>query len=293
MPLVLTSATPTAGLGSSAVDRVLQGTPATVSNSWYQDGVIADPGTVTVTIERADGTSVVVGQAASGAGAAARSFTLVALQTALLDRLMVTWTTSSLGSLVTYIEVVGGYLFSTATLDSLLQNPTQYTAAQKFAVRTRVENDIEKAIGWTYVPRYAYETLNAPTYGNLYLTQQPVRALRSVETRSGTTWTTVATTAYDYSYNALTGYSWPYGYRNIRVGYEYGEDYPPRDVSDAAALWAKTRLVQGPIDDRELQRFISDTGAVVSLSTPGRGGSWSGIPDVDAVIEANRAPLIA
>lgn len=274
------------------MDRFLVNTPITLSNAFREDGVVVDPGAVTVTITRANGTAVVTGGTASGSGAAARTYSLTAAQNNLLDTYTATWV-SATRTMVTYAEVVGGYLFSTAALDSLLQTPSNYTAAQKFAVRTRVENDIEKAIGWTYVPRYAYETVNAPAYGNLYLSHQPLRALRSVETRSGTTWTTVTTGYYDYSANALTGYSWPYGYRNVRVGYEYGEDYPPQDVSDAAALWAKTRLVQGPVDDRELQRFIGDTGAVVSLSTPGRGGSWSGIPDVDAVIAANQAPLLA
>jgi hypothetical protein len=55
------------------MERVLRLTPATISNSWYEDGVIADPGVVTVDIARADGTALVTDGATSGTGAAART----------------------------------------------------------------------------------------------------------------------------------------------------------------------------------------------------------------------------
>lgn len=274
------------------MDRVLVDTPATISNSWYSDGTIADPGTTTLGITTADGTVLVAaGTATTGTGAAARTFSLTTTHTADLDILTVTWTTTNFGVATTYVEIVGDFLFSLSDLDALLQTPSDYTAAKKTTARTWAEQRIEGAIGRAFVPRYAYEYADGVLGGIVSARHQPVRTIRSVDTRDGTTWTAQTATDYEATYGGFTG-TWTTGYRNARIGYEYGEDYPPGDVSEAAALWAKVRLVQGPVDDRELQRFIGDTGAVVNLATPGRN-SWSGIPDVDAVIEAHLIPAIA
>lgn len=273
------------------MDRIRQSTPATLSKTYYEDQVVVDPGTVTVDVTRADGTAVITGGATSGTGAAARTFTLTAAQTLLLDTLTVVWNSATKGKRRSAVDVAGDFLFDTGTLDALLQTPTNFTPTQKANARIWAEQKIEQAIGRAFVPRYRYETLDGPRLGLLDVQARPLRTLRSLELRSGTVWTAQTVTNYDLTYGGFSGYI-PVGYRNIRLGYEYGEDYPPQDVSEAAALWAKVRLVQGPVDDRELQRFISDTGAVVNLSTPG-ANSWSGIPDVDAVIEAHRFPVIA
>lgn len=274
------------------MDRLLKATPATISNSWYEDGAIVDPGTVTINIARADGTSLISGGATSGSGVAARTYNLTAAtHTDQLDTLTITWVSTTKGTMTNYIEVVGGFLFSLSDLDGLLQTPSNFTAAKKVEARTWAEQKIEGAIGRAFVPRYAFEYLDGHLGDIVNSTRRPVRTIRSVDTRDGSTWTAQTATDYEISYSGFTG-TWTTGYRNARVGYEYGEDFPPEDVSEAAALWAKVRLVQGPVDDRELQRFISDTGAVVNLSTPGRN-SWSGIPDVDSVIESYRVPSIA
>jgi hypothetical protein len=50
------------------VERILQLTPGTLSQQWYEDGAAVDPGTVTVGITRADGTTLV----AAGTGTTGR-----------------------------------------------------------------------------------------------------------------------------------------------------------------------------------------------------------------------------
>jgi hypothetical protein len=50
-------------------ERILQLTPGTLTQQWYEDGAAVDPGTVTVGITRADGTTLV----AAGRGRRARA----------------------------------------------------------------------------------------------------------------------------------------------------------------------------------------------------------------------------
>jgi hypothetical protein len=76
-----------------ADSRILINAPATLSVTFYDGGETAvDPGTVTVTVVRADGTTVVSAAATSGTGTSARTYTLAA-QTR-LDHLTATWTGS-------------------------------------------------------------------------------------------------------------------------------------------------------------------------------------------------------
>src|SRR5215207_10936678 len=112
--------------------RILLGTPGTISEQWYEAGAPVDPGTVTIGITRAAGTTLVAaGTATTGSGTGARSFSLTTTHTALLDRLKVTWTTSAKGTRTSYVEVVGDFLFVIDELEAEVANSTTtYTAAQ-------------------------------------------------------------------------------------------------------------------------------------------------------------------
>jgi hypothetical protein len=95
------------------MERILQSAPFTASETFYEDGVIVDPGTVTVGVTRADGTVLIAaGTATAGSGAAARTYALTIANTALLDTLTVTWTSATKGVRTSTIEVVGGFLFT-------------------------------------------------------------------------------------------------------------------------------------------------------------------------------------
>jgi hypothetical protein len=271
------------------VDRVLKGTPASISNSWYSDGALADPGVTTIGIVAADGTVVVAsGTATTGAGAAARSFALTTTHTAELEHLTVTWTTANFGTATTYVEVVGGYLFSLSDLDAKLQTPADYTAAEKTAARTRAESALERACGVAFVPRYERETRDGSGLYRLAVSWPNVRSVRTVLV-SGTSVTVADITGRPGGtlYNP-TG--WTSGYDNIVVEYEHGYDYPPPEVAEACAILAKHYLVQGPIDDRAISQ-TSEFG-VVTLSTPGVRGVRFGLPEVDAVVSQYAVGLV-
>jgi hypothetical protein len=144
------------------LERIQQLTPGTLSQQWYEDGAAVDPGTVTVGITRADGTVLVAaGSSTAGTGTAARTFNLTTTHTALLDRLRVTWTSTLKGTLVSYVEVVGGFLFSIADARALkpLDSAVSYPTSQIVSTRLLAEQALEDACGVAFVPRYSLETV--------------------------------------------------------------------------------------------------------------------------------------
>src|SRR5213082_2685096 len=123
------------------MDRILKQTAATVSRTFYEDGIVSDPGVVTLTITNSAGTAVVTGVTASGSGAASRTYNVTAAQTALMDTWTLAWTSATKGTLTSTVEIVGGFLFSTAQARKIapLDDTVKYPTADIVAMRTTVE----------------------------------------------------------------------------------------------------------------------------------------------------------
>jgi hypothetical protein len=270
------------------LERILQNTPGSVSKQWYEAGVAVDPGTVNVNVTRADGTVLVTGGSVSGTGTGARTYALTtATHTPLLDTLTLTWVSSDKGTLVSYVEVVGGFLFSLAELSAEVANSTtSYTAAEMAEARTYAEVRLERACGVAFVPRYELETVPGSGTTGLLLKWPYVRAIRSASaTYNGTTTTLSASDLLALTWTGaggLYGYTWTLGYPWV-IGYEHGESVPDPGASEAALVLAKHKLVKGPIDERATQRQ-SEFGPI-NLATPGMFGSQFGIPVVDAFVK--------
>lgn len=272
------------------MDRVLRAATATISDDW-DEGLAR--GTVTLGITASDGTVVVAaGTATDGTGTDRRTFDLTAAHTADLDLLTVTWTSDTLGALVTRVEVAGGYLFSLATLDALLDDPTDYTTEQKQTARLRAEARIERVVGAALVPRYSYETLSGDStpYDDLKVAWPYVRDIRSVTIDGEAETDLTVYTGLPHGF-IHSDDGWDSGSANIVIGYEHGLDFPPPEISDAAALLAKHYLIKGPIDDRATALSAGPDGGTISLLTPGVRGIHFGIPEVDEVVEEARATI--
>jgi hypothetical protein len=271
------------------LERILQLTPGTLSQQWYEDGVAVDPGTVTIGITRADGTTLVAaGTGTTGTGTAARTYSLTTTHTALLDRLTVTWTSTSKGTLTGYLEVRGGFLFSLAELRALdpLSDTVKYPTAALVAMRTTVEQAIELEYGTALVPTYTLEPRRMRD--GMIVTRTPLRALRSLSYTSAgvtTAYTSQQLAALTLDDWAITG-AWGWGCRTsqVTVGYEYGLDTPPGRLRQAAVRLARQWLVSGPVDDRALGAASPDGNFSFGLATPGRGGSVFGLPELDAIV---------
>lgn len=270
--------------------RVVQGRSATLTRTFYVDGVATNPtpDTATVGIVRDDGTELVTaGTAATEAGTGVVTFTLTPSQTALLDALVVTWAATFGGQSQTFtdiVEVAGGVLFTIAQARALkpLDNAVAYPIASLIEARTMVETALEEACGVAFVPRYAREFVSG-SGGSMLLLRPKVRAIRSIAVNgvalSQSLLDTIRVLPTGEAYYP-TG--WNAGIANLEVAYEHGHNYPPPRVTQAALTWAKNFLVKGPIDDRTTS-LTSEDGTYV-LATPGMRGSWTGIPEVDATI---------
>lgn len=275
--------------------RVQQGTPYTLQEDWTEDGVVVDPGAVTVQITRADGTELVpAGTSANGTGATARAFNLTTVHTALLDNLTATWTSATKGTLTSRVEIVGGFAFSIPEARAIrpLDNATTYTTARIVEMRTLVEDALERELGYALVPRYALDWLDYFAGGSAWgeiplrpyttavrtLTIDGVAATGMTLRRPGTVTPTLRYT---------TGFA---RWSDALVGLEHGQPVVEAEATQAALTLAKTWLVSGPVDDRATAASTAD-GFTYALATPGRGGSIFGVPMVDSFVQ--RASLRA
>jgi hypothetical protein len=270
----------------SDLERVLQATPLTLSQQWYEAGVAVDPGTVTVGITRADGTELVApATATSGSGTAARTYNLTTTHTALLDTLTVTWTSTLKGTITSTVEVVGGFLFSIAefrSLGSAYANTTNYPTATVADMRTTVEQALEDACSVAFVPRYSMETVNGVYGGLLSLRWARVRSIRTVTVDD------VAGTPADYValregmvYASSTW--WTAGYGNVTVGYEHGYDSPPMRIKRAALILAKRWITPGSADDRAIN--VTNDSGTYALFQAGVRGHLFDVPEVQAAVD--------
>jgi hypothetical protein len=283
------------------LERIQKATPGTLSQQWSEDGAVVDPGTVTIGITKADGTVLVAGgTATSGTGTSPRTFNLTTTHTANLDRLQVTWTSSLKGTLISYVEVVGGFLFGLAEIRGVtpINDTVSYLTADIADTRTAVEQAIEQACGVAFVPRYAFERYSGDGSTSLLLRRPLPSSVRSA-TIGGTALSapqladlTMATSGAIYS--TLT--TWTLGQNNIVVGYEHGFQDPPAEIRRAAVMLAKVWLVgrRNPIDDRAVTFNAGADGGTYSLAVPGRNGSSFGHPDIDVAVDRySRVTMIA
>lgn len=293
------------------VQRVLRGVAASV---WVQltdqDGSdAAAAGAVTVTVTRADGTVVVTGAATTAAaGYTGRyTYTLSAAVLATLDYLTLVWTDAGDGSThTTYVEVVGGYMFTVAEArgsDPSLRDQAKYPTPDIVAARREVEDECEHLTGVAWVPRFARERLSGSGGAALILPHQQIRTVRTVRDYSDAT-TYTSYTSDDLAdldladsgvvTRRLRGY-WAFGATNLVVEYEHGYDAPPADLKRAALIRLRTRLNEKnrAIPDRAIREVVGDDGRTFRLSIP--AAERVGIPEVDAIYErySRRTPVVA
>lgn len=271
------------------LERVKQNTSSLVSKQFYSGSTPADPGTVTVTVTRDDGTVLTTGGATTGSGAGPRSFTLTAAtHNNLLDRLTVNWVSSSLGTLETVVEVVGDFLFASVELKTLVPAATD---DQIITARNRVEQALEHSVGFAFVPRYNRATLNGNRTMPLRVSSYLRRVRWATTLASGVTTALTASDLLALSVNSagfIAGYSWATGYGNVSVGYEHGMDSPPEPVRAAALDYARFLLTQDTSIDSRAERLVTDDGTLVFA-----GAGSTPVPSVNQVIDSYRIPAIA
>jgi hypothetical protein len=269
------------------MQRIVQGRSATITHTFSVGGTPTDPAPdqATVTITRADGQVLVPSTNATEAGTGKVSFTLTPVQAALLDVLTVTWTASFGGQPQTFtdiVEVAGDVLFTIAQARDARGD--QSLDEGKIAdARLFAETELEKAIRYALVPRYARKTVSS-VKGQAIDLGAYARKVRTM-TVGGLTLTPDELALLTIDSGLLRGYHWPTAYSNVVIGYEHGLDAPTPGATDAALALALDKLGgTGSIDPRAESIITVD--GTIRLRT---GGQFP-TAGVDAWIEANRMP---
>lgn len=266
------------------MDRFLQGTPATVSCSFTSGDTVIDPGVVSVTITREDGTALVTDGATSGTGAAPRTSSLTTVQTAALDFLTLTWTSATLGTLTTYAEIRGGFLFSLAEARALkpLDNTTTYPTTDVIAARVLAECALEEACGVAFVPTYKREKIDGNGTTDVLLKARPLSVTSA--TVGGVEVADLSTLELYADGRLYNPSMWTAGRRNIEVKYTYGYPFPPPRVGRACLLLAKRFLVDSPISDR-VTTMTTPEGGTQFYVTAGVRDAVFDVPEANAVVQ--------
>jgi hypothetical protein len=280
-----------------ADQRSLRGAPAVLS--WQPvtgDGTVYNPGTVTVTVTRDNGTALVTDAATTGTGEAARTYTLAATHTQLVDLLTVSWQVSDVEVGRTSVEIVGGY-FATNPQISERQPKTPGTlpADAISQVRAEVEQEFEDACNVAFVPRYKRERIPVlhSTY-TLVLSEVELRAVRACvvhdSSTSSSTLTPTELAALKPNRGGLAvrddGGYWPGG-SFVEITYEHGYDRPSQRVVRAFLDRLSERLhaKNSGISPRATV-VTNENGTTNYAPSPGNTNYITGNYEVDKVLLA-------
>jgi hypothetical protein len=199
-----------------------------------------------------------------------------------------TWTVGD-STITTTTEVVGARIFTPADLrrsDPSLADATKVTAADIADVTAEVEDEFARICGVNFIPRGAVEVIVPrpwwyETPSRHLLVHPKVNAATVAAVVDGTRIPVEVTTAGELTVSE----PWQRRRHPVSVTYEHGWAPVPADVRRAALLRARHRInsVRSGVPDRATS-FASSDGGTFTLATAGRGGSETGIPDVDAVL---------
>lgn len=275
-----------------AATQVQTGFTATIEARFYADGVLADDGAPTIGITRADGTVLVApGTATTSGGIGIRRYTLPAQ--AEVNLLKATWTGAT-QTVVTWVEIVGDILYTLAALRAVkvagtlaFADTTLFPNQTLLDRRAEVTDDFEKRTGWSFIPRFARQTLDGDGRSELILDHLKCSKLLSV-TVDG-----VAQTLSDFVLDRSGVLTWTNGRfpttkrQNVVVEVVHGWDRPPAVISSAGL--ARTAMLLQPSQFNGAVTVTTPDGASYQYSQAGQsfaggGRRYYGQPDVDAVL---------
>ena len=210
-----------------------------------------------------------------------------------LDEYTLTWSATNVGTGTTYywrtrVRYCGGYHFTVAGFRSVHAELLTYTDEQVQAARAIAEQQLEYVCRLAFVPRGEREAIRVPSDHTLSAAlhlrwAEPVQIYSlSVD---GTAWTADQIAAlYLHPGGMLIrtdGTYWPAG-STIEVHYQHGLESIPADLKRASIELAADILRTSDLPTRATS-IATDVGTF-RISLPGRDGTTTGIPEVDAAI---------
>jgi hypothetical protein len=275
---------------------ILRGTPATLSATFAQSGAVVDPGDVTVTVYRDDGTTLVPPTLAAGGGAQPRTLQLVTAETQRLDKLRAVWVSPTYGALPTSgydHEIVGGFYASIAEIrdQPQIRVTADYPVEKLERARRWWADLVDNHCRQSFIPRYRAETrrlyrddphwrVGRPHVRDVYAAVL-INPPDADVTLDVTQWT-------PYPTGRVTlpvGYPHSLWRGQLRVFYEHGLDQPDAELFEAGL----TAMRHWLIDDRTGRGrrdmyILNELGQTIQRQTMAGEKRPTGIPEVDTVL---------
>lgn len=278
------------------MERLLAGQPGTVTLKVYdEDGLLTDPtGDVTVVIEDSAGNEVDTGDAVAVVDTTGTfTYSVPKLVTENLDTYGVSWTYTLSGverTQKTYFEAVGGHLFEIADFrarDTALADVTIYPSDKVRAARVAAEQRFEKHAKVAFVPRARTVVLSGDDTTRIVVPDAELRVVYSASI-DGVDLTEDQMDYLEIDPSGIIrrndGSLWAEGFKNVVITYEHGYDSPPEPVKNAVMMLAFEELVPSSLNPRATSQS-TDLGEFRISVANVDAGRFTGIPDVDAVIQ--------
>jgi hypothetical protein len=273
-----------------AVQRVLRNTQATLEVTFYSAGVATDAdGAVTVDITRADGTAFATGAATTHGTTGQYKYTL-APQTN-LEYFTLVWNGTFGGvaqKITTHTEIVGAF-YAPVNDIAAIKGLSGFSVAALEEARQWFEDLAEDYCGRAFVPRYGRFITDGTGTAAIAL-DRPVRKLLSVkvdgtDVSSFATWDLYPSGLVVRSTGAgiSTSGTFTYGYRNVEITYEHGEDEPDLELREAALRAIQYRLLGNNLG-LPAEAISASVDVRGPLTFGGAGSQPTGIPEVDQVL---------
>ncbi len=264
--------------------RFLSGRAAKLRHTFLDDEDVMAVPAASVTVRDASGATVYTGSATSSGDEWTASAPVLPPGV-----YTVAWVAEGLALDQTSFEVVGGFLFTipeARASDMDLADKARFPAGEVRHYREVVEAEFERITARSFIPRTTRVEVEADGTRTLYLGFFDVAAIAAVDGPSGsldvTGWTV------DPLGFLKAPYDLPDGDR-YTVTFTYGFALAPDDVKRAGLIRLRSLLTaeRSGIPDRATS-FVAAEGGNFTLATPGRGGSETGIPEVDATLKRYR-----
>ena len=281
--------------------------PATLMKQWRDDGSQVDAGTVTFVLADAAGTTVASGTASKSGTGSSTTYTVAVAD---VGEFELTWTRTDTGAvLVDQVSVVGSVLFTVSDARAyktvggitVLSDTDDYTDQTIAQGRSLVTEFLERRASVSFVRRYGRVELAGDgssvaglkaatlTHGGPGFRRRPLALVDGAVNGTALTAGEVAKVHTDRLRGRFTRYDgnvWdPPGTDqpplNVVLGYEYGYEAVPPEISDAALRLLVRSVVPTDVSSRAAS-FSNEDGTLRFLF-PGVF-SPTGIPVIDEIV---------
>ena len=268
--------------------RLITGRPGTIQVKIYdEDGVAADPASVSVVVRDGSGTQVATGSATESITTGLWTYTVGNSVTDDLDEYEATWTytlDAATHTQTTKFEVCGGHTFEIAELraaDSTLADTTDYPADKIKQARVDAEQRFERGAKVAFVHRARRVELISDGRPRLVLPDCEVAEIIAIEVDGEAKDETDADLYVHGPEGVIEHPTWWSAGSIVSLYYIHGIENTPEPVSRAIKTLAIEYLVPSALPARATSQS-TDRGEF-RINLAGKDGT-TGIPEVDSVM---------